>query len=205
MLSSRFTEALVYATELHATQTRKGGNIPYVAHLLGVASMALEYGANEDEAIAALLHDAIEDQGGPPTRAEIRRRFGDRVTEIVDGCTDADTTPKPPWRSRKEAYIDSIPTASASVRLVSAADKLHNTWSILKDYRRLGESVWQRFKGGGKEGTLWYYRSVVNALREAESTPIVEDLDRVVTELEELVAIESSQLLPSTGKTGSRW
>lgn len=185
-LSSRFTEALVYATELHSNQTRKGSGIPYISHLLGVASIALEYGANEDEAIGALLHDAIEDQGGDATRQEIRRRFGDLVTAIVDGCTDTDLTPKPPWRKRKEVYIAHIPTASASVRLVSAADKLHNSRSILQDYRVIGDLIWPRFQGG-KEGSLWYYRALVAAFTEAEVTPIVAELDRVVTELENLV------------------
>lgn len=186
ILSHRFTEALVYATELHATQMRKGSKIPYISHLLGVASIALEYGADEDEAIAALLHDAIEDQGGPPIRAEIRLRFGDRVTEIVDGCTDADTTPKPPWEQRKKAYLEHIPNASPSVRLVSAADKLHNVRSILKDYRMLGDFLWDRFQGG-KEGTLWYYSALVEAFYQAESTPIVAELNRLVRELEALV------------------
>lgn len=185
MLSERFTNALTFATQLHATQIRKGSGVPYVAHLLGVTSIALEYGAKEDEAIAALLHDAIEDQGGAATREEIRRRFGDTVTEIVDGCTDSDTIPKPPWQQRKEAYIAHIPTASASVRLVSAADKLHNARSILQDYRVVGDAVWERFKGG-KTGTLWYYRSLVKAFRSAEATPLVEELDRVVSELEQL-------------------
>ncbi|MBE9125421.1 MULTISPECIES: HD domain-containing protein [unclassified Coleofasciculus] len=185
-LSERFTEALTFGTQLHANQTRKGSGVPYITHLLAVASIALDYGANEDEAIAALLHDAIEDQGGAATRAEIRRRFGDTVTEIVEGCTDSDTTPKPPWRQRKEAYIAHIPTASASVCLVSAADKLHNVRSILKDYRQSGEDLWQRFKGG-KDGTLWYYRALVRAFRTQGSTPIVEELDRVVSELERLV------------------
>jgi len=185
MLSERFTEALIFATQLHANQKRKGSGVPYIAHLLGAASIALEYGANEEEAIAALLHDAIEDQGGAPTREEIRRRFGDTVTEIVDGCTDADTTPKPPWQQRKEAYIAHIPTASASVRLVSASDKLHNARSILKDYRLLGDEVWERFQGR-KEGSLWYYRSLVKAFRQAGSTPLIEELDRVVSELENL-------------------
>ncbi|NET60794.1 MAG: HD domain-containing protein [Symploca sp. SIO2E6] len=186
MLSKRFTDALTFATKLHANQIRKGGGVPYVAHLLGVASIALEYGANEDEAIAALLHDAIEDQGGAATREEIRRRFGDTVTDIVDGCTDADTIPKPPWRQRKEAYIAHIPTASTSVRLVSASDKLHNARSILHDYRRLGDSLWERFHGG-KDGTLWYYRSILEAFRSTEFTPLVEELERVVDELEDLV------------------
>ncbi len=186
ILSERFTDALTYATKLHANQVRKGSGVPYVAHLLGVASIALEYGANEEEAIAALLHDAVEDQGGAPTREEIRRRFGDTVTAIVDGCTDADTTPKPPWRQRKEAYIAHIPSASPSVLLVSAADKLHNARSILRDYKILGESVWQRFKGG-KDGTLWYYRALVEAFRGASSMPIVDELEQVVSELENLV------------------
>ncbi|MFP4122954.1 HD domain-containing protein [Coleofasciculus sp.] len=187
-LSQRFTDALTFATELHANQTRKGNGVPYIAHLLAVSSIALEYGANEDEAIAALLHDAIEDQGGAATREEIRRRFGDTITDIVDGCTDADTTPKPPWRQRKAAYIAHIPTASASVRLVSAADKLHNAWSILKDYRILGDNLWQRFHGG-KEGTLWYYRSLIEAFRTKGSMPIIDELDRVVSELELLAGV----------------
>lgn len=186
MLSERFTDALTFATQLHAQQTRKGSGIPYIAHLIGVASIALEYGANEEEAIAALLHDAIEDQGGQATREEIRLRFGDTVTEIVDGCTDSDQTPKPPWRQRKEAYIAHIPIASASVRLVSASDKLHNARSILKDYRLVGDALWECFKGG-KNGTLWYYRSLVEAFHTVESTPLVDELERTVSELEGLV------------------
>ncbi|MFM2062425.1 MAG: hypothetical protein RLZZ507_2095 [Cyanobacteriota bacterium] len=185
MLSERFTQALTYAHQLHATQKRKASGIPYISHLLGVASIALEYGANEDEAIAALLHDAIEDQGGAATREEIRRRFGDNVTVIVDGCTDADTTPKPPWKQRKEAYIAHISTASPSVLLVSASDKLHNARSILKDYRIIGEAVWERFQGG-KEGTIWYYRALADAFQKNQLTPLVEELERVVTELETL-------------------
>jgi (p)ppGpp synthase/HD superfamily hydrolase len=185
ILSNRFSEALTYAAQLHATQVRKGSGVPYIAHLLGTASIALEYGASEDEAIAALLHDAIEDCGGPPIREAIRLRFGDTVTAIVDGCTDSDTTPKSPWRQRKEAYIAHILTASGSVRLVSAADKLYNARSILKDYRQLGDRVWERFKGK-KDGTLWYYNSLVEAFRQAELTPIVEELARTVLELNQL-------------------
>jgi GTP pyrophosphokinase len=186
MLSDRFTQALTYTHQLHANQVRKGSGIPYIAHLLGVASIALEYGANEDEAIASLLHDAIEDQGGASTREEIRRRFGDNVTAIVDGCTDADTTPKPPWRQRKEAYIAHIPKASPSVLLVSAADKLYNARSILKDYRLLGDALWQRFQGG-KDGTLWYYRSLVDAFKKTGNLEIFAELERVVTQIETLV------------------
>jgi len=190
MLSDKFTEALVYAAQLHATQIRKGSGVPYIAHLLGVASIALEYGANESEAIAALLHDAIEDQGGAKIRDEIQQRFGETVAQIVEGCTDTDLTPKPPWRDRKEAYLAHISHTSASVRLVSAADKLYNAQSILKDYRQIGDEIWQRFTGK-KEGTLWYYRSLVNAFRQVETTPLIEELDRVVAELEQLVKVNS--------------
>jgi GTP pyrophosphokinase len=190
MLSARFTDGLIFATQLHGNQTRKGSGVPYIAHLLGVASIALEHGANEDEAIAALLHDAIEDQGGAPIREEIRRRFGDTVTAIVDGCTDTDITPKPPWRQRKEAYIAHISKTSTSVLLVSASDKLHNARSILNDYRVLGDAVWERFRGG-KEGTLWYYRSLVKAFLTAGATPLVNELERTVDELERLAGIKS--------------
>ena len=188
MLSERFSEALTYATHLHAKQVRKGSGVPYIAHLLGVASIALEYGAKEDEAIAALLHDAIEDQGGDATRQEIRRRFGYTVTEIVNGCTDSETIPKPPWGERKEAYIAHISAASLSVLLVSSADKLYNARSILQDYRVIGDEIWQRF-AGGKTGTLWYYRSLVEAFKQVKLTPLVAELERVVVELEQLVAV----------------
>ena len=184
-LSARFQQGLAYAAELHQQQVRKGGGVPYVAHLLSVAGIVLEYGGDEEEAIAALLHDAVEDQGGAPIRDEIRARFGDRVTAIVDGCTDADTQPKPPWRQRKEAFVGSIPTASPSVRLVSAADKLHNARSILADYREIGESLWDRFTGR-KQGTLWYYRALVDAFLEAGPSPLVDELERVVKEVEDL-------------------
>lgn len=183
VLSRRFEDALVFATQLHREQPRKGTTIPYVAHLLAVASIALEHGADEDEAIGALLHDAAEDQGGEPTLKLIRERFGPRVAEIVEGCTDAITIPKPPWRQRKEKYLAHLPHSSASVRLVSASDKLHNARSILSDLHREGEETWTRFNGG-KEGTLWYYRALVRAFRAAGNSPLVEELDRVVTEME---------------------
>ena len=158
-LSPRFDDALSYASRLHAGQPRKGSDIPYIAHLLAVTAIVLDYGGTEDEAIAALLHDAIEDQGGAATRDEVRRHFGEQVVAIVDGCTDAETIPKPPWRERKEAYVAHIGDASRSVRLVSAADKLHNVRSILADYRQVRDEVWKRFTGE-RDGTLWYYRAV---------------------------------------------
>jgi len=184
-LSRRFEEALAYAARIHATQRRKATEVPYVAHLLAVASIALENGAGEEEAIAALLHDAVEDQGGLPRLEEIRARFGDRVAKIVEECSDAVTAPKPPWRARKEAYMEHLRHASPSGCLVSASDKLHNARSILADFRRLGDTVWSRFSGG-KEGTLWYYRSLVGALRDRAPAPLVDELNRVVTELERL-------------------
>jgi GTP pyrophosphokinase len=188
ILSKRFQDAFIYAAELHREQLRKGSGIPYVAHLLAVASIALQQGASENEAIAALLHDAVEDQGGAATREEIRKRFGEEVAEIVDGCTDTDVTPKPPWRERKEAYIRHVRDAPASVRLVSASDKVDNARAILSDYRQHGEAVWERFKGG-KEGTLWYYRSLVEAFRAAGTNPLVEELHRIVTEIEGMASL----------------
>jgi (p)ppGpp synthase/HD superfamily hydrolase len=191
ILSQRFEDALVYSARLHAKQIRKGTTIPYVSHLLSVAGIVLEHGGNEVETIAALLHDAIEDQGGADTREEIRRRFGDAVVSIVDGCTDAEVILKPPWKERKEQYIARLSHASPSILLVSAADKLHNARAILGDYRALGENLWDRFNGG-KEGTLWYYKSLVDAFKQAAAGtalgPLIEELERVVGEIEKLSA-----------------
>ncbi len=187
-LTARFERALTFAAQLHADQVRKGTNIPYIAHLLGVASLVLEYGGGEDEAIAALLHDAVEDQGGPATRARIHALFGETVVDIVDGCTDTDETPKPPWRVRKEAYLAHLRTASPAVLLVSAADKLYNATSILRAYREVGEDIWARFSAGRGE-QLWYYRALVVTFH-VMSAPaaIIDELDVVVTELEALGA-----------------
>jgi GTP pyrophosphokinase len=186
-LSKRFVDALNFAVTLHAQQQRKVSGAPYAAHLLGVASIAMEYGASETEAVAALLHDAIEDQGGAAMREQLQRRFGDEVTAIVEGCTDAVAQPKPPWRQRKEAYVAHLRHASPSVCLVSAADKLHNARALLQEYRARGEAVWGHFRGG-RVGMLWYYEALVAALKQAGSTPLVEELERTVTELEREVA-----------------
>jgi (p)ppGpp synthase/HD superfamily hydrolase len=184
MLTNRFEEALIYATRLHAQQLRKGSGVPYIAHLLAVTSLALEHGADEDTALAALLHDAIEDQGGAATRAEIQRRFGDVVVAIVEGCTDADVMPKPPWRARKEAYLARLPKEPEAVRLVSVCDKLHNARCLLTDLRIHGEAVWQRFNGG-REGTIWYYRSLVSIYRQTGTVPaLTEELARTLAEIE---------------------
>jgi (p)ppGpp synthase/HD superfamily hydrolase len=184
-LSPKFEEALVYATQLHGGQLRKKTQVPYIGHLLGVAAIALEYEADETEAIGALLHDAVEDGGGPERQREIEKRFGKAVGEIVAGCTDSDETPKPPWRERKEKYIAHLRNASASIRLVSAADKLHNARAIVHNLREEGEDVWSRFKAG-KEGALWYYRALVTAFREHGKHPLIKELDRVVSEMERL-------------------
>lgn len=186
-LGPRFLRAVQFAAKKHAKQTRKASTIPYIAHLMGVASLVLEAGGDEDLAIAALLHDVVEDCGGAPMLKEVRRKFGSRVAKVVDGCTDADTYPKPPWRERKEKYIARLRKEDADTRLVSAADKLNNVRSILSDYRAIGESVWSRFNGG-REGTLWYYRTLRDEFLRHEPNRVTRDFDLAVNELEALVA-----------------
>jgi (p)ppGpp synthase/HD superfamily hydrolase len=156
ILTERFDEALLYASAPHRKQPRKGTDIPYVSHLLAVCSIVIAHGDDEDQAIAALLHDAVEDQGGQPTRDEIDRRFGGNVAKIVADCTDAWTDPKPPWRARKVAYLAALPGKPPRSLLVSLADKVHNAQAIAEDRRALGEEIWNRFTGG-REGTIWYY------------------------------------------------
>ncbi len=183
LLDDEFLRAFAYALKKHRTQRRKGKSVPYIEHLMGVCSIVLHYGGGQDEAIAALLHDVVEDQGGKPVLEEIRREFGERVAHIVDGCTDADSYPKPPWDERKKAYISHLPSADPGVRLVSAADKLHNARAILADYREVGDAVWDKFKKG-RDGTLWYYRELVKAFR---SAPRDLRVDHLVDELERVV------------------
>lgn len=189
MTTARFEAALVYAHQVHQNQRRKGTGIPYIAHILGVAALAIEYGATEDEAIGALLHDAAEDGGGEATLAEIRARFGDAVADIVLGCSDSlveDPEDKLPWRERKENYLAHLEKASASVLLVSAADKLHNVRSIIRDYREHGEEIWQRFHGR-RDGTLWYYETVADTLVRRYRSPLTRDLQDDVDALLALV------------------
>jgi (p)ppGpp synthase/HD superfamily hydrolase len=183
----RFEHALLFATRKHAGQHRKGTAVPYVAHLLSVAGLVLEVGGDEDLAIAALLHDVVEDCGGAPMLREIRRRFGKRVAHVVDGCTDTDLDPKPPWRQRKEDYVAHLRTADADTRLVSAADKLHNVRSIVAAYREIGDRVWERFHGK-RDGTLWYYRALLDEFQRRKSSPLIRELERAVIELENVVA-----------------
>jgi (p)ppGpp synthase/HD superfamily hydrolase len=184
-LSQQFEKALLYATRIHRGQLRKKSKIPYIAHILGVTAISLEYGADETEAIGALLHDAVEDCGGAKRLRDIERKFGKAAARIVDGCTDTDQIPKPPWRERKEKYIAHLDKASAATRLVSASDKLHNARAILRNLREEGDELWSRFNGG-KEGTLWYYRSIVTAFRKHGKNELVDELQRVVSEIEAL-------------------
>jgi (p)ppGpp synthase/HD superfamily hydrolase len=185
LLGQRFHSAFTFAAEKHSGQARKASTIPYIAHLMGVASLVLEAGGDEDLTIAALLHDVVEDCGGAPMLKEVRRRFGSRVAKVVEGCTDTDIFPKPPWRERKEDYILHLRNANADTRLVSAADKLNNVRSILSDYREIGESVWSRFNGG-REGTLWYYRTLRDEFLRNKPNRITRDLELAVNELESL-------------------
>jgi (p)ppGpp synthase/HD superfamily hydrolase len=186
-LGPRFERALLFATRKHASQTRKGGAVPYISHLLGVAGLVLEAGGDEDLAIAALLHDVAEDCGGVPMLNQVRRRFGKRVAHIVEGCSDAFTIPKPSWRERKEPYIRHLRTADADTRLVSVADKLHNARSIVADYRELREQIWERFQGK-REGTLWYYRALLDEFKRKKPNRLINEFERVVLELEALTA-----------------
>jgi (p)ppGpp synthase/HD superfamily hydrolase len=183
-LTQRFTDALAYATEVHAGQSRKGTSVPYVAHVLGVCALVLEDGGGEDEAIAALLHDAVEDGGGQPRLEDIRQRFGDRVAETVWACSDTDETPKPPWKERKARYIAHLREAGPAARRVSCADKLHNARAILRDYRLVGERLWDRFSASA-EDNLWYYRALVEAFRQPDRSPLVDEFERVVSALED--------------------
>ena len=200
-LSARFTEALVVAAEVHAGQRRKGSGPPYAAHVLGVTAIAFDFGADEDEAIAALLHDAIEDApaalGAGGVRRVIGALFGERVLAIVEGCTDTDETPKPPWRVRKEEYVAHLDRADASTLLVSASDKLHNVRAITRDYRLYGDEIWRRFSPeAGKAGTIGYYRGLVQAFsrrRDGASAGflrLLAELDTEVTTLESLAGVE---------------
>lgn len=187
LLTKRYVDALAYAARLHRSQVRKGSGVPYIAHLLSVSALVLEHGGSEDQAIAALLHDSVEDQGGAATRAEIAARFGEHVACLVDGCTDTDQTPKPPWQQRKDDYLAHLEHADPEVLLISLADKLHNARSVLDDYRAQGEAVWERFKGG-RAGSLWYYRALADIFARRGHPVLTAELERVVREIERLAA-----------------
>lgn len=179
-LGPRFVDALSYTAELHATQRRKGdAGIPYIGHLLGVCALVIEDGGTEDEAIGALLHDAVEDQGGAAQLAAIRERYGDGVALIVEECTDADGIPKPPWADRKRAYLESLPTRSPSGLRVSSADKVFNAAAILRDHRQVGAKVWDRFTGC-PESTLGYYEALAQVFEKLRPGALATELRRTV-------------------------
>jgi (p)ppGpp synthase/HD superfamily hydrolase len=183
-LSHQFGKALLYATRIHGGQLRKKTRIPYIAHIIGVTAIAMEYGATETEAIGALLHDAVEDCGGAKRLHDIERKFGKAVAKIVEGCTDTDQMPKPPWLARKKAYIAHLRDAPVSTQIVSAADKLHNLRAILMDYRTERDKLWSRFNGG-KEGTLWYYAALLEAFPGGKRlASLLAELNRTLTTLE---------------------
>jgi (p)ppGpp synthase/HD superfamily hydrolase len=188
ILTDRYDQALKYAAQLHRSQLRKGGDIPYLGHLLSVSSLVIEGGGTETQAIAGLLHDAVEDQGGAPILAEIRAKFGDGVATIVDQCSDTDVVPKPPWKARKEAYIAHLETASEDTILVSLADKLDNARALLRDYRIVGAQLWQRFSVDDPKKHLWYYRSLLEVFEDRNETWLVDELSRVLETLELLIA-----------------
>lgn len=188
-LGDRFQEALVYAAKLHISQVRKDSQTPYIAHLLATVGLVLEYGGSEEEAIAALLHDALEDQPNDgQTLAEIESQFGPEVLSIVQACSDTQTHPKPPWRERKEAFLIALGSISCSACLVIAADKLHNTRTLVREYREHGEEIWPRFKGG-RAGTLWFSHSLLTALKNRACVPpaLISELSGAVHELESIV------------------
>ena len=186
LLNRRFNLAFELASGLHHAQTRKGTPVPYIGHLMAVCSLVLDAGGDEDQAIAALLHDAVEDQGGLTTLATIRQLFGGRVADAVEACSDStvsDPAQKPEWRNRKEKYLAYLRDANADALIVGAADKLHNARTILTDYRQVGDELWSRFKVG-KEQQLWYYGALVETLRRTPAPKVlVNELERVVNEL----------------------
>ncbi|UPK17591.1 HD domain-containing protein [Bradyrhizobium sp. 131] len=179
-LSSRFDDALLFASELHRSQARKGSGIPYIAHLMSVSSRVLSAGGTEVQAIAGLLHDAAEDQGGQATLDVIHERFGPDVAQIVADCTDSWVEPKPAWRPRKEAYLSKLPSKPVASLLVSLADKLDNAEAILHDYREIGDELWPRFTGG-REGTIWYYQELNSIFANALPSSLSRDLKRAVS------------------------
>jgi (p)ppGpp synthase/HD superfamily hydrolase len=199
-LGRRFEQALLFAHRKHAGQTRKGTAVPTIAHLVSAAGLVLEAGGDEDLAVAALLHDVVEDCGGIPILDEIRRRFGARVADIVAGCTDSFRSPKPPWRKRKEDYLEHLHDANADVRLVSAADKVHNLRSLNTDDRDLGESVWSRFQGK-RDGTLWYYRALVGEFRRQKPNRLTRELERTLDDLESAMTKKGRR---ATGRSGRK-
>ncbi|HJT80910.1 MAG TPA: HD domain-containing protein [Chthoniobacterales bacterium] len=200
-LSPKFKRAVLYAASIHGGKLRKKTRIPDIGHILGVTAIALEYGADETEAIAALLHDAVEDAGGKKRLLDIRRKFGPEVAKIVEGCTDSLEESKPRWLERKKQYVRHVRNASVATKLVSAADKLQNVRSLLRNYREEGDRLWKRYTSG-KAGALWYYRELVRAFTGKRIEPLVKELDRAVSELEWLANRGRKTLKPPAFSRG---
>ena len=189
-LTQRYADAVAYASIAHATQTRKGTDLPYICHLLGVSSLVLEAGGDEDLAIAGLLHDVAEDQGGEPRLNDVRNRFGNRVADIVEACSDSlseDPTKKAPYEQRKRDHIEHLRHASDDVLLVTAADKLHNARAIHADLLVHGPEMFERFNGTAEQ-ILWYYNAILTVLEERRVNPhLTKSLRHTVDEIAQLV------------------
>jgi (p)ppGpp synthase/HD superfamily hydrolase len=198
-LGPRLERAFHYAAEKHKGQTRKQTPVPYLSHLMAVAALVLEAAGDEEMAIAAFLHDVVEDCGGMPRLREVRRQFGPRVARIVEGCTDSFGDPKPDWLERKTNYLKALKKADQDTRLVSAADKLHNVRTVLTDYRQQGEVIWGRFKGK-REGTLWYYRAISDEFQRGKQNRITRELALAVAELEEATRVRQRRNPAVKGK-----
>ncbi|MCC6155997.1 MAG: bifunctional (p)ppGpp synthetase/guanosine-3',5'-bis(diphosphate) 3'-pyrophosphohydrolase [Candidatus Hydrogenedentes bacterium] len=181
----RISDAFAFAHEIHAEHTRKGSGVPYITHVMAVAAIVGEHGGDEDTFIAALLHDAVEDGDGYATLDSIRGQFGTRVADLVEACSDAFVKPKPEWRERKEKFVATMRNADPEVKLIVAADKLHNICATIGDYERIGEELWARFNGG-REGTLWYYVAIAEALADGWDHPLADDLTTAVETLHDL-------------------
>jgi hypothetical protein len=201
----RFVRALVFAAQTHRDQCRKGSGVPYIGHLLGVCSLVSEDGGDEDDAIAALLHDAVEDQGGRVMLEEIRSQFGHAVADVVLACSDTTEEPKPPWRERKEAYLAHSEGQPPSVLRVSLADKLFNARAILRDFLDIGDEVWERFREG-RDAQLWYYSELTAVFKREMPGRTVSELESTVSELNRLVGpaddADAESVMPVTARPG---
>lgn len=183
--TNRLSEAFAFAEALHRKQHRKGSDVPYITHLMAVAAIVGEQSGDEDQVIAALLHDAVEDQGGQATLEVIRERFGDDVAHYVLGCSDAHSEPKGPWLERKQTFLSDLKAAPPTVKLIVAADKLHNVRTLVNDLYKVQNALWGRFSGG-RDGTLWYYQEALRALAVGWEHPILRELHEVVEHLNRL-------------------
>jgi len=197
--TDRFTSAIDYARHLHI-ERRKGTNIPFMAHLLGVASLVVgeagqvPFPVTEEMVIAALLHDAVEDHGGLPRLEDIKCNFGPEVARMVEGLSDSfeeDSSQKKSWEERKQTYIFRLKDEPANIRLISAADKLYNARTVLDEYRAVGSKVWDRFKRG-RDPQIWYFRELLRVFKSAGTNRVVEELERVVVELEHISVGEAA-------------